>query len=253
MFGTPTYFSNLYSSLNRTIALSGKESFRDYAHWRMLFAFINSDVVVASSLPLNTRAFVSKMRLAEDQTRSKRSPDFVPLVSLPTQPQKQTRFSDSSDRHEICVDAVDNLLGDFVGHLFTDITLTENTRSAVDTIVSGIAGVFRSAAQSLQWLDAPSLKATIDKVDAIIPIVGHPRVLSTYRKLRLDSSDSFASSVGKVTAFNIDREIRKHRMIFARANESTFPATIVNGNPLFVFSFLKKVWFFASRVRHVYC
>jgi putative endopeptidase len=212
---TPQYMAGITQFFGSNVT-----TFADYLAWRTIFSYQYQYPVFPDSslaaLDSETRA-----QLQKGFKRSERS-----LLDFEALRPHLTTATSFSAQQITCIDAVDTLLGDFLGLIFAMKVIDDDVVDDIHTVTSGIQNSFGNNLQALTWIDEVSKAQAAFKLSNIQQIIGHPNKLDRYRGLLLDPSHFLSNIIAinqKVFDYNMDSVGTPYNR-----SDSEFPATIVN-------------------------
>lgn len=146
------------------------------------------------------------------------------------------------------VQLVDGALGEAVGRIYTARHFPTESKRVVEEMIGNLRGAFTERLRRIDWMDEPTRREALAKLEAFGARVGGPERTVDYGRLRLDRAD-MVGNIMRLGEFNFAREIAKLREPVDRSvwdmtaqtvgasynvltNQITFPAGILQ-RPLF--------------------
>lgn len=214
---TPSFFTNL----TRLYSDYPLQTITDYLMWRVLYSFqFKFPIIPQESLREEESEIKSKTKSGIRQNKK----NFMNAEVL--RPHLTSSASDFTTRELDCIDAVDDLLGDFLGLIFTMKVLDEEVINDIRTVTGGIQNSFKNNLATLSWIDSFSKASATYKLNNILQIIGHPNKLERYRGLNLDSNH-FLQNIMDINEHCFDDDLATIGSVYDRS-QNEFPATIVN-------------------------
>ncbi|KAF9078881.1 hypothetical protein BGX23_006000, partial [Mortierella sp. AD031] len=81
-----------------------------------------------------------------------------------------------ADRWKTCVDAVNTNLGNIAGHYFVQQRFGSNSRTSAMSIIEALRSTYTKTLPSLQWLDKTTRDGALEKLKAMVQLVGYSTV-----------------------------------------------------------------------------
>lgn len=226
----PSYFRNI----TQFYTGASLQTIVDYLSWRVLFSYQYQFPVFSSSLvgleknseienKIKENSNSKKQKFVDSTFKKNSKKNFVDPEILKTH---IGATSDFTPKQLDCITAVDTMLGDFLGLIFTMKTLDDQVVDDIRTVTGGIQNSFKNNLASLQWIDDVSRVAANYKLENIIPVIGHPNRLDRYRGLLLDPNH-FVSNIMAIYQRVFDDNLEYIGTPYDRS-QGEFPATIVN-------------------------
>eukprot|EP00026_Physarum_polycephalum_P004314 Phypoly_transcript_04332.p1 GENE.Phypoly_transcript_04332~~Phypoly_transcript_04332.p1 ORF type:complete len:714 (-),score=121.16 Phypoly_transcript_04332:26-2167(-) len=214
VISTPGFLMNvtkLYSSSN-------PQTIEDYLVWRVLYSLTDSFPVFGS----DSLAFTARKGMREVKKIAKPH-SFINRDFLRPHLEYATQFT---TKQLTCIDSVDQLLGDFLGLIFSMEIIDDAVTDDVHTVTGGIQNSFKNNLAGLTWIDSYSKAQAAYKLSNILQIIGHPNKLDRYRGLLLDPTH-FLDNIVAIQSRVFDYDMMSVGTIYNRS-QNEFPATIVN-------------------------
>ncbi|KAF9082327.1 hypothetical protein BGX23_012578 [Mortierella sp. AD031] len=177
----------------------------------------NTRPIIVSSLPYLTKldtllkktstktlqhyfSWIVTKNLAGNMARPYKQPLIVLNAAL-----SGTSADVKVDRWKTCVGVVNANLGDIAGHYFVQQRFGGNSRTTVMSIIDALQSTYARTFPTLQWLDKNTRDGALDKLKAIVQLVGYStnspdvafsKSLETYFKgYNVDPSNFFANQI----------------------------------------------------------
>eukprot|EP01113_Clastostelium_recurvatum_P032527 TRINITY_DN4194_c0_g1_i1.p1 TRINITY_DN4194_c0_g1~~TRINITY_DN4194_c0_g1_i1.p1 ORF type:complete len:773 (-),score=130.52 TRINITY_DN4194_c0_g1_i1:64-2301(-) len=219
-----------FTSLANVTSNADLATVKYYLQWRLVLSLFSYNVLGEDSLKFAT-AYVHKASMRRANMHSK-SLNAILRDRFPSPIPDQANVETSTSAYtptplqtQECVSITTSLLGDFVGLLFSQQIVTDDTIWAIRNMTSGIQNAFSNGLDSLSWISDDSKVQARNKLYDIIQIIGHPNKLDRYRGVVMTSSYvANVISLQKAAAADMLSNVETP---FIRANYE-FPATVVN-------------------------
>eukprot|EP00474_Spongospora_subterranea_P009209 CRZ09667.1 hypothetical protein [Spongospora subterranea] len=113
------------------------------------------------------------------------------------------------DRWKTCLKAVDRYLGDDLGQKFLSASkFTEKEKNLAITIATSVIDEFKESLGHISWMDKPTRKLAIQKLEQIKVLMGYPKHWIDYGALHLDNGQ-FAENVLRSRQFLHEEAIQR--------------------------------------------
>ena len=146
------------------------------------------------------------------------------------------------------VQLADGALGEAVGRIYLARHFPGESKRVIEEMIGNLRGAFAERLRRIDWMDEPTRREALAKLEAFDARVGGPERTTDYSRLRLHRSD-MVGNILRLGEFSFDREIEKLREPVDRSlwdmtaqtvgasynvltNQITFPAGILQ-RPLF--------------------
>ncbi|XP_060614861.2 endothelin-converting enzyme 1 isoform X1 [Anolis sagrei] len=86
-------------------------------------------------------------------------------------------------RWKYCVSDTDNNLGFPLGAMFVRATYAEDSKAAVEEMISEIKGAFEESLAGLRWMDVETRRSAREKAEAIADLIGYPKFIMDPKEL----------------------------------------------------------------------
>ncbi|KAG0220041.1 hypothetical protein BGX33_009593 [Mortierella sp. NVP41] len=146
------------------------------------------------------------------------------------------------DRWKTCVGVVNANLGDIAGHYFVQQRFGGNSRASVMSIIEAIRSTYAKTFFTLQWLDKVTRDGALEKLKAMVPLVGYstdsPDVASSrsleahFKGYNVDPSNFFANQL-QYKVWAREQTFVKLNKPVNRLSWSKYPPQTVNGYYLY--------------------
>ena len=104
--------------------------------------------------------------------------------------------------------AVDNLVGDALGQMYTERTFTPQAKERALVMVKNLQGAFRERLASLEWMNDATRAKAREKIDAMDLKIGYPDKWKSYDGLEIDRG-SYVSNVLRANEYETRRQLAK--------------------------------------------
>jgi putative endopeptidase len=111
-------------------------------------------------------------------------------------------------RWKQCVRWVDRDLGEALGQLFVQRTFSAQTRERATQMVQAIEQAMDQRIRDLDWMSAPTKKAALAKLHALVNKIGYPAAWRDYGRLEI-RRDDFFGNVARGQGFEARRQLAK--------------------------------------------
>jgi putative endopeptidase len=186
---TPAYFERL----DQLLATTPAATWRHYLTWQIIHQS-------ADSLP---RAFVDE--------------HFALVSGLTGQAEQKPRW-------KRCVEATDGALGEALGQRFVAVHFPGESKSAAERMVHEITAAFTAEVARLSWMSEATKAQAAAKLARMSWLIGYPERWKSY-DFDIDRQ-SFAASVLRARAFEIQRELAKAGRPHDRSEWQMTPQTV---------------------------
>eukprot|EP00164_Ancoracysta_twista_P000519 GFYU01000694.1.p1 GENE.GFYU01000694.1~~GFYU01000694.1.p1 ORF type:complete len:734 (-),score=261.49 GFYU01000694.1:776-2977(-) len=113
-------------------------------------------------------------------------------------------------RWKYCVSKVDTLFGDLLSQKFVEKVFNDDTEKKAQYLVDGIEKAFRTNLPNVDWMDDTTRRASIEKLNQVINLIGRPDSWDSFEGFKLSDS-FFRSSVNSLmrSNFNTAQKLQK--------------------------------------------
>ncbi|HTT71158.1 MAG TPA: M13 family metallopeptidase [Anaeromyxobacteraceae bacterium] len=111
-------------------------------------------------------------------------------------------------RWKHCVRSTEGALGFALGQAYARRYFGEDGKEKTKAIVSGIESAMRNDLAEVAWMDQPTRRMALAKLERIVNKVGYPDEWRNYDRLQVDRSSFFQSVLG-ANAFEVNRDLDK--------------------------------------------
>lgn len=133
-------------------------------------------------------------------------------------------------RWKRCIAATDDALGELLAQPFVERRFSAESRGAVMEMVVAIAYAFRQRVGELPWMDAPTRKRALEKLAAMVYLIGYPE---RWKRYDFAVGAAHATNLRAAARFDLQRELKKiGRPVDAKEWEMTPPTVNAYYHPL---------------------
>eukprot|EP01112_Ceratiomyxa_fruticulosa_P017285 TRINITY_DN5357_c0_g2_i1.p1 TRINITY_DN5357_c0_g2~~TRINITY_DN5357_c0_g2_i1.p1 ORF type:complete len:769 (-),score=136.58 TRINITY_DN5357_c0_g2_i1:65-2371(-) len=226
----PYFFNNLQNVIQK----NPLSTIQYYLQWRLLYSLLDFDVLPVQNLytksPDFAKSTLSQLTKISQSVSTSILPQYEKVVHITPaknnfKKNRSNTYVPSDDQIATCTDLVNELLGDFVGLLFSEKIVDNNVVWSIANMTQHINTAFQDGLSDLTWIDTISKNLAQYKLQNIIQIIGHPNLLDRYHGVVL--SQSYSTNVISLLECKVKDALALVETPFIRADYE-FPATIVN-------------------------
>jgi len=129
------------------------------------------------------------------------------------------------ERWKRVLDVTNGAIGEALGQLYVAECFPPESKARMLKLVGHLRAALRERIQTLEWMDAPTKAAALQKLDALGVKIGYPDKWIDYRKLTIDRGP-YVLNVLRADEFNVRRELDKIGKPVDRTEWGMTPPTV---------------------------
>ncbi|HYI64628.1 MAG TPA: M13 family metallopeptidase [Allosphingosinicella sp.] len=90
---------------------------------------------------------------------------------------------------------LDGTLGEAVGEIYVRRHFPEESRRQMTELIANLRGAFAERLARLEWMDEPTRREALAKLDAFDPMIGHPVRFIDYSTIRMERDDLLGNMI----------------------------------------------------------